>query len=95
MESNTKNEIKRIDDDTIEMVTTITEKMSNQEFYDMWANMKIREKQNTTQIERNRIQVKEIERQNKIFQDRIEDMTKMAWDCEARLPSRPINKDNP
>jgi len=89
MESKTEISINRIDDDTIDMVTTATQKLTNQEFYDMWASKKTGAEHNKKMIENNKMQIQQAEAQNVVMDRQIEKMTKMAKDCEARIPSKP------
>ncbi len=96
METKTKIDISRENDDTVDMVTTVTQKLTNQEFYDMYANVKIKETTNEQMIKQNELQILQAKGQNEIIGKQITDMEHMAKDCEARLPSRPIpEKSNP
>ena len=91
MESKTKVDISRPDDDTVDMVTTVTQKLTNQEFYDMYANVKVKETTNNQMIESNKLQIRRAVAQNDIMGRQIADMEHMAKDCEARIPSKPLN----
>ena len=94
MESKTKVDISRPDDDTVDMVTTVTQKLTNQEFYDMYANVKVKETTNNQMIESNKLQIKRAVAQNDIMSRQIADMEHMAKDCEARIPSKPSPAKN-
>ena len=85
MEIETKVKINRIDDNIIETTITIKEKLTNQEFYDKWANKKIQETQIKQSLKHNEIQMENGRRQIDILTKEIEEMTKMAKDCEARI----------
>ena len=85
MEIEPKVKINRIDENTLEITTTIKETLSNQEFYDRWAGKKIQNSQIQQQIENSKRQIENGERQIEILNKQIEEMTKTAKDCEARL----------
>lgn len=92
MEQKTNTGIDRLDDDTITMKTDIVEQLTNQEFYDMWANMKMQLAKNEQMIKQNEDQMVMAKRKNEVLAKRIADMTKTAKDCEARLPSIPATE---
>jgi len=88
MTTETKSEPVRIDDNTIELKTTITQRLTNQEFYDLWANMGMAISQNEKKIKQNEQQIEQSKLQIEINTKQKEDLTKLAKDCEVRIPSK-------
>ena len=86
----TKTEVKlnRLDDDTIEMKTLITQQLTNQEFYDMWAGIGMKISQNKQMLEQGKQQIKQVETKIEVDTVQKEKMAHLAEDCRVRIPSK-------
>lgn len=95
MEREVKTEPKRIDDNFVEVVTTIKEKMSNREFYQYWANLTMKREQMRLSISDGEKQIDSIRKQLEVQIAQIREFEHEAKECEARLktnPALPLNK---
>lgn len=92
METKTETKIDRLDNETIVMVTTITQKLTNQEFYDQYASMSVKIEDSKKAIEHNKDQIRQAEVQVEINEQQKEDTAKMAESCRVRIPSKPVEK---
>lgn len=93
METKTRTETVRLDDNFIELKTIITQRLTNQELYDMYAKMSQNMTNNQQLIEQNKAQIVQAETQIAINEKQKEDLFKLAEDCRARLPSKASAKE--
>ena len=85
MERETGIAVRRLDDDIIEINTLIKEKYTNQEFYDFWAKLKMRESGIKQQIMQASMNIDEMKKHLDLTTQQIIDYEKHAKECEARI----------
>lgn len=81
---NTNVEAKRIDDNTIEIITTISEKYSNKEFYQYWTEIRMLMEQIRTKIDANLKANDQLEKNFDINKKHVDNLHHLAEDCKAR-----------
>ena len=88
MERQIVTEATRVNDNFVEVITTISERMSNKEFYQYWANLTMKRESIKLDIKQFEERIENMKRQLDI---QIEQIKKFEWEakeCEARMKGK-------
>ena len=75
----------RLDDDFIEVLTIVKEKMSNREFYQYWISLTSKREQTKMQIKQFEEGIESLKKQLDVQIAQIKDFEWQAKECEARV----------
>ena len=75
----------RLDDDFVELNTIITERMSNKEFYQYFANLTMKKEQTKMSIKQYEEGIENLKKQLDVKIAQIKEFEWQAKECEARV----------